>query len=182
MVIRQDTGRYEIRQLGGELVRAFVPNPLPPTPPLVLEGSLQQSLERATLALGRLDTISVLLPQPSLFIYAYVRKEAVLSSQIEGTQSSISDLLRFEEEGAAGVPLDDVVEVSNYVRALEHGLERMRGGFPLSNRLLREIHGVLFSQWSRERQAAGGIPAFPELDWREPSRQRCFRAAASHGG
>ena len=145
MVIRQDTGRYEIRQLGGELVRAFVPNPLPPTPPLVLEGSLQQSLERATLALGRLDTISVLLPQPSLFIYAYVRKEAVLSSQIEGTQSSISDLLRFEEEGAAGVPLDDVVEVSNYVRALEHGLERMRGGFPLSNRLLKEIHGILFS-------------------------------------
>ena len=171
MVIRQDTGRYEIRQLGGELVRAFVPNPLPPTPPLVLEGSLQQSLESVQRwPLGRLDTISVLLPQPSLFIYAYVRKEAVLSSQIEGTQSSISDLLRFEEEGAAGVPLDDVVEVSNYVRALEHGLERMRGGFPLSNRLLKEIHGILFSSGSRERQAAGGISAFPELDWRDPSR------------
>ena len=146
MVIRQDTGRYEIRQLGGELVRAFAPNPLPPPPPLVLEGSLQQSLERAALALGRLDTISVLLPQPSLFIYAYVRKEAVLSSQIEGTQSSISDLLLFELEGATGVPLNDVVEVSNYVRALEHGLERMRGGFPLSNRLLKEIHGVLLSR------------------------------------
>ena len=126
-------------------MRAFVPNPLPPVPPLVLEGPLQQTLERATLALGRLDTISVLLPQPSLFIYAYVRKEAVLSSQIEGTQSSISDLLRFEEGGAVGASLDDVVEVSNYVRALEHGLERMRGGFPLSNRLLREIHGVLLS-------------------------------------
>ncbi len=126
-------------------MRAFIPNPLPPCPPLLLEGPLQQSLERATLALGRLDTISVLLPDPSLFIYAYVRKEAVLSSQIEGTQSSISDLLLFELEGAAGVPVDDVVEVSNYVRALEHGLERMRGGFPLSNRLLREIHGVLLS-------------------------------------
>ena len=146
MVIRQETGRYEVRRLRGELVRAFIPNPLPPTPSLVLEGPLQQSLERTTLALGRLDTISVLLPQPSLFIYAYVRKEAVLSSQIEGTQASISDLLRFEEEGAVGAPLEDVVEVSNYVRALEHGLERMRGGFPLSNRLLREIHGVLLSR------------------------------------
>lgn len=98
------------------------------------------------MALGRLDTISVLLPEPSLFIYAYVRKEAVLSSQIEGTQSSISDLLLFELEGAAGVPVDDVVEVSNYVRALEYGLERMREGFPLSNRLLRDIHGVLLSR------------------------------------
>ena len=146
MVIRQSTGKYETRRIGGELVRAFVPDPLPPSPPLVLEGSLQQALERATLALGRLDTISVLLPEPSLFIYAYVRKEAVLSSQIEGTQSSISDLLLFELEGVAGVPVDDVVEVSNYVRALEHGLERMRGGFPLSNRLLREIHGVLLSR------------------------------------
>ena len=145
MVVRQDTGRHEIRRLGDELVCAFVPNPLPPTPPLVLEGPLQQSLERATLALGRLDTISVLQPDPSLFIYTYVRKEAVLSSQIEGTQSSISDLLLFELEGAAGVPLNDVVEVSNYVRALEHGLNRMREGFPLSNRLLREIHGVLLS-------------------------------------
>ena len=122
MAIRQSTGRFETRRLGGELVQAFIPNPLPPSPPLVLEGPLQQSLERATLALGRLDTIPVLLPEPSLFIYAYVRKEAVLSSQIEGTQSSISDLLLFELEGAAGVPVDDVVEVSNCVRALEYGL------------------------------------------------------------
>ena len=127
-------------------MRAFIPSPLPPVPPLVLNGPLQQSLERTTLALSRLDAISVLLPQPSLFICAYVRKEAVLSSQIEGTHSSVSDLLLFELEGATGVPLNDVVEVSNYVRALEHGLERMRGGFPLSNRLLREIHGVLLSR------------------------------------
>ena len=146
MAVRQSTGRFEARRLGGELVRAFIPSPLPPSPSLVLEGELQQSLERATLALGRLDTISVLLPEPSLFIYAYVRKEAVLSSQIEGTQLSISDLLLFELEGAAGVPVDDVVEVSNYVRALEYGLERMREGFPLSNRLLRDIHGVLLSR------------------------------------
>lgn len=146
MAVRQSTGRFQARRLGGELVRAFIPSPLPPSPALVLEEQLQQSLERATLALGRLDTISVLLPEPSLFIYAYVRKEAVLSSQIEGTQSSISDLLLFELEGVAGVPVDDVVEVSNYVRALEYGLERMREGFPLSNRLLRDIHGVLLSR------------------------------------
>ncbi len=146
MAVRQSTGRFQARRLGGELVRAFIPSPLPPSPALVLEGQLQQSLERATLALGRLDTISVLLREPSLFIYAYVRKEAVLSSQIEGTQSSISDLLLFELEGVAGVPVDDVVEVSNYVRALEYGLERMREGLPLSNRLLRDIHGVLLSR------------------------------------
>lgn len=145
MVVRGNTGRFETSLTEGELVRAFIPNPLPPIPPLVLEGPLQQALERATLALGRLDTISVLMPEPSLFIYAYVRKEAVLSSQIEGTQSSISDLLLFELEGAAGAPVSDVVEVSNYARALEHGLKRMRGGFPLSNRLLREIHAVLLS-------------------------------------
>jgi Fic family protein len=84
-----------------------------------------------------------LLPNVSLFIYAYVRKEALVSSQIEGTQSSLSDLLLYESEQAPGVPLDDVREVSDYVAALSHGIERLRGGFPLSLRLLREIHGVL---------------------------------------
>jgi Fic family protein len=128
------------------LVRAFVPDPLPPVPPLVLDGILQQGFESAVLALGRLDGVSALLPDKALFLYAYVRKEAVLSSQIEGTQSSLSDLLLFELEEIPGVPLDDVVEVSNYVAALEHGLARLREGFPLSNRLIREIHGVLLSR------------------------------------
>ena len=96
--------------------------------------------------LGRLDGISTLLPDTSLFLYTYVRKEAVLSSQIEGTQSSLSDLLLFELDEAPGVPLDDVVEVSNYVAALDHGLARLRAGFPLSNRLIREIHEVLLSR------------------------------------
>jgi len=114
-------------------------------PPLVLEGPLQQSLERALLALGRLDGLSTLLPDTGLFLYGYVRKEAVLSSQIEGTQSSLSDLLLFELDQAPGVPIDDVVEVSNYVAAMEHGLRRLREGFPLSNRLIREIHGVLLT-------------------------------------
>jgi Fic family protein len=145
-VKRGETGRYEVTSVGGEQVRAFVPAPLPPAPPLVFEGELQQILEKALLALGRLDGISTLLPDRTLFLYAYVRKEAVLSSQIEGTQSSLSDLLLFELDEAPGVPIDDVVEVSNYVAALEHGMTRLREGFPLSNRLIREIHGVLLSR------------------------------------
>ena len=143
---RGGTGAFEVTSVGGEQVRAFVPQPLPPSPPIVFDGPLQQALESAVLALGRLDGVSALLPDRSLFLYTYVRKEAVLSSQIEGTQSSLSDLLLFELDEAPGVPLDDVVEVSNYVAALEHGLARLREGFPLSNRLIREIHGVLLSR------------------------------------
>ncbi len=143
---RGEIGRYEVTSIGGERVRAFVPEPLPPNPALVLDGPLQQALESAVLALGRLDGVSTLLPDKALFLYAYVRKEAVLSSQIEGTQSSLSDLLLFELDEAPGVPFDDVVEVSNYVAALDHGLRRLRENFPLSNRLLREIHGVLLSR------------------------------------
>ncbi|MEN8182079.1 MAG: Fic family protein [Myxococcota bacterium] len=144
---RGSTGRREITSVGGERVEAFVPAPLPPAnPSLEFEGPLQAALEPALLALGRLDGVSTLLPDPTLFLYAYVRKEAVLSSQIEGTQSSLSDLLLFELDEAPGVPLDDVVEVSNYVAALEHGLARLREGFPLANRLIREIHGVLLSR------------------------------------
>jgi Fic family protein len=145
-VRRGETGRYDVTTIGGEAVRAFVPTPLPPDPPLVMSDRLQPLLETAVLALGRLDGVSTLLPDKSLFLYTYVRKEAVLSSQIEGTQSSLSDLLLFELDEAPGVPLDDVVEVSNYVAALDHGLARLREGFPLSSRLIREIHGVLLSR------------------------------------
>ena len=143
---RGETGRYEVSTAGGEAVRAFVPAALPPVPPLVLDGHLQELLEQAVLAVGRLDSLSALLPDTGLFLYTYVRKEAVLSSQIEGTQSSLSDLLLFELEGAPGVPFDDVVEVSNYVAALEHGLRRLREDIPLCNRLIREIHGVLLAR------------------------------------
>jgi len=143
---RPNPGKYEITAVGGERVRAFVPAALPPRPAIVFDGELQRKMERATLALGRLDGVSALLPDRTLFLYSYIRKEAVLSSQIEGTQSSLSDLLLFELDEAPGVPLDDVTEVSNYVAALEHGLERLRGGFPVSNRLVREIHSVLLSR------------------------------------
>jgi Fic family protein len=135
-----------VTSLGGETVRAFVPDPLPPVPPISMDPGLQTALEAAGLAAGRLDGVSSLIPDPSLFLYAYIRKEAVLSSQIEGTQSSLSDLLLFEMEEIPGVPFDDVVEVSNYVAALDHGIRRLREGFPLSNRLIREIHGVLLAR------------------------------------
>jgi Fic family protein len=126
-----------------EPYRAFLPRTLPPDPPLQLGFEHQALIERAHLALGRLDGLSTLMPNASLLLYAYVRKEAVLSSQIEGTQSSLADLLLYESDQAPGVPVEDVREVSDYVAALEHGLERMHGGFPLSLRLLREVHGIL---------------------------------------
>jgi len=132
--------------MGGESVRPFLPARLPPDPPLELNGPLARKHEQALLACGRLDAITAFLPEPDLFLYGYVRREALLSSQIEGTQSSISDLLLFELEEAPGVPFDDVVEVSNYVAALEHGLARLGEGFPLSNRLLRETHAKLLAR------------------------------------
>lgn len=143
---RERTGRYEETSVGGETVRAFIPSPLPPEPPLDLRGGLQRILEESVLSLGRLDSLSAIIPDSRLLLYSYVRKEAVLSSQIEGTQSSLSDLLLFELDEAPGVPMEDVTEVSNYVAAMEHGLARLREGFPLSNRLLREVHGVLLSR------------------------------------
>lgn len=140
------TGSYDVSTSGGETVKAFVPKPLPPVPPIEFTEERRLLLEKATLALGRLDSISIILPDPDLFLYSYVRREAVLSSQIEGTQSSISDLMLFEMNEAPGVPLDDVIEVSNYVAALDHGVKRMQEGFPLCNRLIREVHEVLLSR------------------------------------
>lgn len=129
-----------------EKAQAFIPAPLPPKPPIEWSSELREKFDQALLALGRLDSVSVFLPDTSLFLYMYVRKEAVLSSMIEGTQSSLSDLLLFEFEHQPGVPLNDVQEVSNYVAALNHGLSRLNEGFPLSLRLLKEIHGVLLSK------------------------------------
>jgi len=142
MAILRSSGEYVVSSTTGESVRAFVPNPLPPNPPLELTPFFPL-LDRANQALGRLDGLSALLPDTSLFLYIYVRKEAVLSSQIEGTQSSLSDLLLFENEDVPGVPINDVQEVSHYVAAMQHGLDRLREGFPLSLRLIREIHEVL---------------------------------------
>src|SRR5277367_5609494 len=135
-------GTYISTTTAGETVRAFVPAPLPPNPRVDLSG-LYQQLDRANQALGRLDGLTTLLPNTQLFLYLYVRKEALLSSQIEGTKSSFSDLLLFENAAEPSVPIDDVEEVSNYVAAMQHGLRRIAGGFPLSLRLIREIHAIL---------------------------------------
>lgn len=137
-------GRILTTSFGSERVRAYVPKPLPPAPALEL-GSLLGAMEEANRELGRLDGIATVLPSTSLFLWMYVRKEALLSSQIEGTQSSLSDLLIFENDELPSVPLDDVLEVSNYVKAMEHGLARLREGFPLSLRLIREMHEKLLA-------------------------------------
>ena len=152
---RELQGRYETVSTVGETVRAFIPAPLPPNPPLVMTAALNDSLDRALVAIGRLDSVSALLPESSLLLYSYIRKEAVLSSMIEGTQSSLSDLLLFELEQEPGVPLADVAEVSRSVAALDHGLTRLAGGFPLSLRLIREIHGILLSGGRGSSQTPG---------------------------
>ncbi len=141
--MKRNTGQIVRIGSGEDTYQAFVPAPLPPDPALKLSAADHDLIERASRALGKLDGMTSLLPDTSLFIYAYVRKEALVSSQIEGTQSSFSDLLLYESDQVPGVPMEDVREVSDYVAALDHGLERLRGGFPLSLRLLREIHGVL---------------------------------------
>ncbi len=134
-------GRYITTTVAGEPVKAFIPPPLPPAN-LDLSG-LHQHLDRANQALGRLDGLTVLLPDVRFLLYLYVRKEALVSSQIEGTQSSFVDVLLFENKVPTAVPKEDVEEVSNYVAAMQHGLRRLQGGFPLSLRLIREIHAIL---------------------------------------
>ena len=130
----------------GEKARAFVPAPLPPEPAIEWSPELLKAFDSALVALGRLDSASTMLPSTQLFLYMYVRKEAVFSSMIEGTQSSLSDLLLYEIAQEPGVPLADVREVSNYVAALDHGLQRLYDGFPLSLRLMREMHGILLTE------------------------------------
>lgn len=153
--MERTAGDYVQGSLSGSRYQAYVPLPLPPEPPLTFDGALVGDLEAANQALGRLDGMTRMLPDPALFLYHYVRKEALLSSQIEGTQSSLSDLLLFELDELPGVPRDDVEEVSNYVAALNHGLARLRGGFPLSLRLLREIHEVLLRGGRGAKQTPG---------------------------
>jgi Fic family protein len=145
-IMSERAGRVVAVQPGPEGYSAFVPAALPPDPPLRIDSGTQALLDEANQALGRLDGVTLLLPDPGQFLYSYIRKEAVLSSQIEGTQSSLSDLLLFENDAAPGVPLDDVEETSNYIAALSHGLHRIESGeLPLSNRLLREVHALLMS-------------------------------------
>lgn len=151
----RETGRYEDVFIQSRRCRAFIPNPLPPEPAIDWRPALAEARDEATLALGRLDGIIRILPEKQLFLYQYVRKEAVLSSQIEGTQSSLKDLLMYELHAAPGAPLDDVREVSNYVAAMDHGLQCLHGGgLPLSLRLLNEMHAILL----RHSRGADRVP------------------------
>jgi Fic family protein len=166
---------------GDESYSAYVPRPLPPVPPLALE-PLYPLLDKANLALGRLDGMSATIPNASLFLYMYIRKEAVLSSQIEGTQSSLSDLLTYELEDWPGAPVNDVEEVSNYVAAMSHALKRLKD-LPLSLRLIREMHAILLSRGRGQRMNPGQFRT--SQNWiggtrpRNTSRQRRLCASAA---
>jgi Fic family protein len=148
-------GAFRRVNAGGEEYYSFHPKPLPPGPPLEIGPDTQELLDKANQALGRLDGITLLLPDPDQFLYSYIRKEAVLSSQIEGTQSSLSDLLLFEHDEAPGVPVADTRETFNYIRAMNHGIDRVRGGFPLSLRVFKEVHGLLLESGRGAGQAPG---------------------------
>ena len=135
-------GTYIKHNVAGEIYRSYNPHKLPPRPDIDIT-VLYPKLEKAIQVLGQLNGIAITIPNASLFIYMYVRKEALLSSQIEGTQSSFSDLILFENQQKPDIAIDDVEEVSNYVKALNYGLNQLKSGFPLCLRLLREIHGIL---------------------------------------
>lgn len=154
---RSPPGRYVKVTTAHEPFRAFVPAPLPPSPAVMWSSALRRRFDDAFLALGRLDAITALLPDASLLLYSFVRKEAVLSSQIEGTQSTLADLMLYEIDEQPGVPVDDAREVSRYVAALEHGQARLRGGLPLCVRLLGEMHKVLLSHGRGHGKAAGEV-------------------------
>ena len=169
MNIKDRLGTYEECTIGDTIpYKAYIPSSLPFSPGVQIEEILP-ALEKATLVLGRLDSLTLLFPNAHQFIYTYVRKEAVLSSQIEGTQSSLSDLFSHEieieqEEGEPlpkGVLFDDVREVVNYVRAMEHGIRRMKEGFPLSLRLIKEIHEKLMAKGRGKEQNPGEFRTSP---------------------
>lgn len=150
------TGTYRIQKSPGESFRAYIPPELLIDSPVDL-ASLCPLLEKATFALAELNSLTKVIPNTALFLYMYVRKEALLSSQIEGTQSSFSDLILFEHDQKPDVSLEDVEEVSNYVKAMQHGLKRIEGGFPLSLRLIKEIHAVLLSGGRGAHQQPGAF-------------------------
>lgn len=152
-MIRGQQGQKLRHEIAGEPFEAFLPSPLPPSPSLAESGELLRACSRADQMLGRLDGLSTLIRQPDLLISFYIRKEAVLSSQIEGTRSTLTELLLFEIEPETGT--EDTADVANYVRAMRHGLSRMRSGFPLSLRLIREMHEVLLSSGRGSRSTPG---------------------------
>ena len=154
MDMNKRIGTYISKKVATESYKAYVPSPLPPKPSIEVD-KLYPYLEKATLALAELNSIAKIIPNISLFIYMYVRKEALLSSQIEGTQSSFSDLILFEHHQKPNISVDDVEEVSRYVQAINYGLERLKNNFPLSLKLICEIHSILLSSSRGENKLPG---------------------------
>ncbi|GAB4391284.1 MAG: Fic family protein [Gammaproteobacteria bacterium] len=142
--MQRESGKYITKKVKEGSYKVYVPAPLPPTPAIVLD-TLAGLLEQTATALADLNNMAKAIPNTSLFIYMYVRKEALLSSQIEGTQSSFSDVILFENHQKINVTLEDVEEVSNYIQAIYYGLNRLQENFPLCMRLLKEMHGVLLA-------------------------------------
>lgn len=141
---RKMQGRLVKCSLSSETYQAFEPNSLPPDPKIDMS-EIAVWLEKANQAIGKLNGVVAATVDSSVLNYTYVRKEAVLSSQIEGTQSTLDDLLKYEAEQTQGISVEDASEVSSYVAALNHGLKRINEGFPLSLRLIREIHKILLA-------------------------------------
>lgn len=157
MATQRVCGRYVTVSTAAEPFKAFVPAPLPPEPAIVWSTALRRHFDQAHIALGRLDALTLHLPNAALLLYSFVRKEAVLSSQIEGTQSSLADLLLYEIQEQPGVPVDDTQEVSRCVAALEHGLKKLRGGLPMCMRLLCDMHKVLLTHPRGRDKAPGEV-------------------------
>jgi len=154
---RRPPGRYITISTADEPFKAFVPAPLPPKPALVWSAPLRRRFDDALVALGRLDAITAHLPSVSLLLYSFVRKEAVLSSQIEGTQSSLADLLLYEADEEPGVPIDDAREVSRCVAALDRGLKDLARGLPICTRLLCDMHRALLAHPRGRAKTPGDI-------------------------
>ena len=149
------SGEYKKNLSGVTTYKSFTPTPLPPNPPIEMDVEILDLLVKANKQIALLDGLSTRVPNINLLISMYVRKEALLSSQIEGTQSTLNDLLRFEANEKPGVPVDDVAEVSSYVAAMQHGIKRVQDGFPLSLRLIREIHKILLNNSRGEHKTPG---------------------------
>jgi Fic family protein len=179
----RQTGTYRTSTSHGETVKAFVPHPLPPSdPPLVIEGDLAALHAKAVAAIGLLRVAGAMVPDPGWFLYGFVRKEAVLSSQIEGTQATLRDVATFEATSSADRP-DDVEEVCNYVDALNHARATIadRAGLPLSTRLLCDVHRLLMRGVRGEDKLPGEIRRSQNRTRRSsprspPSRSGCTRA------
>ena len=153
------TGTYKTWKAGGETIEAFIPLPLPPkNPPLVIDGPLAAKLHEATAALGRLQTASTMVPSPNWFLYGYVRKEAVVSSQIEGTESTLEDVVVFELNRQA-TDIADVTEVCNYIDALNYARDQMNtpSGLPICTRLICNLHERLMRGSRGQDKQSGRI-------------------------